>query len=149
MIGYAYPRVASFAQYLIFDDPPDLVPGERYGGFESGLRSFDGREKPAYSAFRTPLVVQQQGERVSIWGLVRPSSGATTVEIRTRDPGGQPQQLAQLSTNAAGIFTMRSDFVAGRRWQVRWRDPEGESLHGPWTRAYDFELPASSSAPGA
>ena len=47
------------------------VPAERrqpasrarpgYGGFESGLRFYDGRKKPSYDAFRLPLAVQRLG----------------------------------------------------------------------------------------
>jgi hypothetical protein len=140
-IAYADPRVASFAQYLLRDDPPDLVPGVAYGGFESGLRTAEGRRKPAYSALRTPLVVQRSGGRVTIWGLVRPSPAATEVLIRTRDPGQGPRPLPPLTTNGAGIFQLRSGYVTGRRWQVVWRDPQGRTFRGPWTRAFAFNLP--------
>jgi Cellulase (glycosyl hydrolase family 5) len=139
-IAYADPRVASFAQYLLSDDPVDQVPGVEYGGFESGLRSAEGRPKPAYSAFRTPLAVQRNGDRVTLWGLVRPSSGVTEVQIRTRDPGGAAQPLLPLTTDRAGIFQLGSRYVPGRRWQVVWRDPGGRTFRGPWTRAYAFQL---------
>ena len=36
-IAYVNPRVASFSQYLMSDDPP-RASGYRYAGFESGLR---------------------------------------------------------------------------------------------------------------
>jgi hypothetical protein len=56
------------------------------------------------------------------------------------DPGGPARELRSLRTDGAGIFSFDSEFVAGRRWQVVWRDPQGETFRGPWTRAYAFRL---------
>jgi hypothetical protein len=52
-MAYVNPRVATFSQYLMSDDPP-RTDGYRYGGFESGLRDADGKPKPAYEGFRLP-----------------------------------------------------------------------------------------------
>jgi hypothetical protein len=120
-------RIASFAQYLMEDHP----------AFASGLRFADGKEKPSFAAFRTPLAILRRGQKVRIWGLVRPARGATTVTLRTRDRNGRARRLARLRTSTAGIFRLRSDFAAGRRWQVVWSDGHGHSLPGPWTRAYE------------
>jgi len=118
-------------------------------GFQSGLRFFGGGEKPAFAAFRTPLAVLRQGERVRLWGLVRPVRSRTKVTIRIRDRRGRPRRLARLRTNGAGFFTRRTGFAPGRRWQVVWTDPSGQVLPGPWTRAYrvDFKAWHSGSAP--
>ena len=43
-IAYVNPRVAAFSQYLMSDDPP-RSDGYRYSGFESGLRSADGKRQ--------------------------------------------------------------------------------------------------------
>jgi hypothetical protein len=143
-MAYANPRVRSFSQYLLVDDAPDLVPGERYAGFESGLRTADGAAKPSLAAFRTPLAVRREGERVEIWGLVRPARGPAEVRIRVMDPGGEPETLRSLRSDESGIFSFDSDFQPGRRWQLVWRDPGGESVPGPWVRAYAYELPGST-----
>jgi hypothetical protein len=143
-LAYADPRIRSYAQYLMRDDPPDRVPGFRFGGFESGLRFWNGPKKPSYDSFRLPLVVRRSGDRVSIWGLVRPATAATSVEIRVQD-GGRTKHLENLKTSEAGIFSLESAYLQGRLWQVRWRSPSGESFSGPWTRAYSFALP---QAPG-
>ncbi len=87
--AYDNPRVVSFAQYLLRDDSPLNVPGESFGGFESGLRFYDGGKKPAYDAFRLPLSVQLLGDKISIWGIVQPLARETTVRIRSRIPGGR------------------------------------------------------------
>jgi hypothetical protein len=137
---YADPRVASYAQYLMRDDPADHVPGVRFGGFESGLRFSDGLAKPSFESFRLPLAVRRVGDEVSIWGLVRPAAGRTQVEIRVRD-GGRTSGLERVATDEAGIFRLDSAYLQGRLWQVRWRSPEGQAFAGPWTAAYAFALP--------
>jgi hypothetical protein len=146
---YSHPRIASFAQYLMRDEIPAHQVSVTNYGFQSGLRFFGGGEKPAFAAFRTPLAVLRQGERVRLWGLVRPVRSRTKVTIRIRDRRGRPRRLARLRTNAAGFFTRRTGFAPGRRWQVVWTDPSGQVLPGPWTRAYrvDFKAWRSGSAP--
>src|SRR6185436_15535546 len=79
-IAYVNPRVATFSQYLMSDDPP-RSDGYRYGGFESGLISSAGKEKPAYKGFRLPLAVERYDDSDVLWGLVRPQRGATQVTI--------------------------------------------------------------------
>jgi len=142
-LAYADPRIASYAQYLMRDDPPDRVPGESFGGFESGLRFDDGAKKPSFDSFRLPLVVRRDGDDVFIWGLARPATGATEVEVHVAD-GGRERLLRRLRTSEAGVFELRSQYRDGRVWQLRWRGPEGESHRGPWTGSYAFELPRSS-----
>ena len=141
-LAYADPRIRSYAQYLMRDDPPDRVPGTRYGGFESGLRFWNGPKKPSYDSFRLPLVIRRHGGKVSIWGLVRPATGATEVQLRVQD-GGVEKALRNVGTDEAGIFTLESDYKQGRLWQVSWKSPDGETFEGPWTPSYAFELPQS------
>ena len=56
------------------DDPP-RADGYRYAGFESGLRSADGKPKPAYEGFRLPLAVE-------IYGGTRRAVGARAPAAR-------------------------------------------------------------------
>ena len=81
----------AFSQYLMRDDLPR--PGRpylRYGGFESGLRHSGGERKLAYDGFRLAFVARRVGHRhvrTSLWGLVRPATGRTTVSIEYRNRG--------------------------------------------------------------
>jgi hypothetical protein len=140
LFAYADERNRSFAQYLLFDDPPGRVPGAEYGGFESGLRFADGSPKPALDAFRLPLVVRRDGDEVDIWGLVRPAPRATEVELRVVD-GGREHALKTVETDEAGIFELESDYRPGRLWKVRWTDPDGHRFEGALTPAYEFDDP--------
>src|SRR4029077_19330341 len=57
-MAFSNPRVRSFSQYLLSDDPPRPAPRiSRYAGFETGLRASNGEIKPAYEEFRLPLAV--------------------------------------------------------------------------------------------
>ena len=77
---------------------------------------------------------------MSIWGLVRPSEGPTEVEIHVAD-GGREKLLRRLQTDSAGIVEIDSEYRDGRLWQLRWTGADGAGFRGPWTRAYEFELP--------
>ena len=85
-MAYVNPRVAAFSQYLLSDDPP-RSDGYRYGGFESGLRSADGKPKPAYEGFRLPLAVEIYGSSDVLWGLVRPQRAVTQGDDRAQAQG--------------------------------------------------------------
>ncbi|QEC47175.1 hypothetical protein FSW04_05940 [Baekduia soli] len=138
-IAYDNPRVAAFSQYLLTDDAPLTgVPAEqRYSGFESGLRTSDGRAKPALAGFRLPLVVKRgKGAKVTLWGLVRPARAVTKVVVQQRDKGRAFATIATVTTNARGVWTGRAGLGgSGREWRVRWTAPDGTVFTGPATRA--------------
>ncbi len=125
-IAYANPRVAAFSQYLMRDDPPGSG-ADKYGGFESGLRTFKGKAKPALAAYRLPLVVTKG----RLWGLVRPLGGAnSTVTVQYRD-GGAWKDLTTAATDSRGYWSKRTTARKGRVYRVKW-----QTFTGPTTRAY-------------
>ena len=133
-VAWSNPRVASFSQYLLRDDHP---AGGRVVGFQSGLETYSGRRKPLYDAFRLPLTVTRAGGGVSLWGLVRPATGATTLIVQYSSDGGRSWRgLATEHTDAGGYWTGTGRFVAGRRWRVRWVSPSRTVFTGPPIRAY-------------
>jgi hypothetical protein len=141
-IAYGDGRIATFAQYLLNDDSPDAVAGQKFGGFESGLRFFDGRDKPAFDAFRLPLAIQKLGNTVSLWGIVQPYPHPTTVTIRFRNPGGGIKALQTVSTDGAGIYTTTYGDTPGREWQAVWHSPvDGRTYHSTWTGSYEYAAP--------
>ena len=110
-LSYRYPRLRSYSQYLMYDDPPrptGRTSGRSGPGFQTGLRFTDGRRKPAWDAFRLPIVVHTRGPgRVLIWGRVRPGEGTRTVRLelrRRRRVGARPREL---ETDDAGYFEVR------------------------------------------
>ena len=134
-IAYVNPRVVAFSQYLMSDDPP-RSSGYKYGGFESGLRSASGKEKPAYEGFRLPLAVEIYGNTDVLWGLVRPHHGATRVTIERKPKGKAWRTLKALATTAAGAYALQTAHHAGQTYRVRWTDPSGHTYTGPAIRGY-------------
>jgi hypothetical protein len=133
-IAYKNPRVASFEQYLLTDDPD---PGE--GSFQTGLEYVNGQPKPLYDGYRLPLTATVEGgSKVAFWGLVRPASGtATTVTLQYSANGGKTwSALLSAQTNTHGYWTASGNFAAGRVWRVQWTAPGGTVYDGPAIRAY-------------
>jgi hypothetical protein len=137
-LAFDNPRVRSFSQYLLFDDAP--VPGApriaRYPGFESGLRTHDGRAKPAFDGFRLPLAAYRLRSGVSLWGVVRPARGATEVRITFSDGNGY-RPLQTVRTDARGAWRLsKQRFRRGRRYRAEWTTPAGTVVRGAPARAY-------------
>jgi hypothetical protein len=139
-IAYDNPRVKAFSQYLLRDDDPIKgVPKlARYGGFESGLRTAGGKAKTSLGAFRLPLVVRHLGaRRASLWGLVRPATGATTAVLEYRDGRrGAFRTLQNVTTGATGYFSVVVAYRKGRQYRLTWTPAGGAARHGGPTRAY-------------
>jgi hypothetical protein len=126
-LSYRYPRLRSYSQYLMYDDPPREGADERaiWSGFQTGLRFTDGRRKPAWVAFRLPIVVHRAGPGVRIWGRVRPGNGIRTVDIELMR-GGRWRAASSVDTNDAGYFQTR----AQRARRYRYRAFDGDRLLG-------------------
>jgi Cellulase (glycosyl hydrolase family 5) len=138
-IAYRNSRVKAFSQYLMRDDKPRKGSRAiRYSGFESGLRSSSGKEKLAYKGFRLPLVADRTTSRkVTLWGLVRPTAGTTTVTLQYRNKGKSSwSTLKTAATNTRGYFKTTTRYRSGRTYRVRWTAPSGTAYTGPTTHAY-------------
>ncbi len=139
-ISWENPRVAAFSQYLLRDDPLGGKAGASvhggYVGFQTGLETVNGTRKPLYYAFPVPLVVARTSRGYSLWGLVRPAEGATTLKVLVQPKGSKRYRtLASVHTNALGYWTLGSS-VQGTHWRVSWRSPAGVAYNGPPIGAY-------------
>jgi hypothetical protein len=136
-IAYSNPRVRAFSQYLLRDDL--TLPGpaiDAYSGFQSGLEFASGQKKPSYSSWPIPLTVTRRGSSVSLWGLVRPTTGATKVELEVKDGKGAYHRVLSVQTNALGYWNATSTYRSGRVWRVVWSSPTGVIYSGTAIRAY-------------
>ncbi|MFN2612706.1 MAG: hypothetical protein ABR536_04975 [Solirubrobacterales bacterium] len=140
-LAYRNPKVSAWSQYLLRDD-------SSLGGFQSGLRLRDGAFKPAFGAFRTPLVIRKpQGRnprRVSGWGEVRPTGGAH-VQIQRSDGRLWRPATPVFQTDGRGYFQRRLSYKRGRQFRLVWFDAtdgfgscSGDCV-GPPIRAYGFK----------
>ena len=118
-LSYRYPRLRSYSQYLMYDDPPreGVTEQEVWSGFQTGLRFTDGRRKPSWSAYRLPIVVHTRGAtRVLVWGRVRPGEGKRTVRLEVRRRG-EWTAVRSLETDDAGYFETR--LARAQRYRYR------------------------------
>jgi hypothetical protein len=139
-IAYSNARVAAFSQYLLRDDPLGGPPGSsaRGGavGFQTGLEYLSGSPKPLYFGWPVPLVVSKRGHSFSLWGLVRPTIGATKVTVLVRPKGSSRfKTLKTVTTDSRGYWSFSSS-TQGTAWRVRWKSPAGAKYEGPPIRAY-------------
>ena len=134
-IAYSNPRVATFSQYLLKDDPLGGAPGSsvRGGtvGFQTGLEYVNGSRKPLYFGWPVPLTVSRTGHGSALWGLVRPTTGATKLTVLVRLKGSKHYRaLKTVTTNNAGYWALNTS-TRGQSWRVRWVSPAGLKYEGP------------------
>jgi hypothetical protein len=134
-ISWSNPRVAAFSQYLLRDDPVGGAPGASvHGGtigFQTGLEYLNGKLKPLYFGWPLPLTVSKRGRGVSLWGLVRPATGATSVTVLVKGPHARRYRaLTTVPTDTLGHWSASAS-IGGALWRVRWTSPAGVVYEGP------------------
>jgi hypothetical protein len=134
-IAWSNSRVSAFSQYLLRDDPLGGPPGSGvHGGvigFQTGLETSRGARKPLYFGFPVPLVVSKQGHSFSLWGLVRPTTGATKVTVLVQPKGSKSYRTLKIvKTDSIGAWTFHSS-VQGSHWRVSWHSTNGTNYNGP------------------
>lgn len=87
--------------------------------FNTGLRFVGGARKPAYAAYRMPIVVTRRSvNSVEVYGQSRPG-GATSVAIQAQ-AGGRPfTTVRSVRTNSRGMFRVVIKRKAASR--LKWR----------------------------
>jgi len=103
-LAYRNPRVVSYSQYPLFDDP--LVGTG--GGFQSGLRKSNGAKKgDIYRAFQVPLFVQRRSNKVvEVFGGVRAGAPGDKVKVESKLGKGSFKKLpgGDVSLGSQGYF---------------------------------------------
>ncbi len=126
--------MAAFSEYLLLVDPLGDAPGSSvHGGvvrFQTGLEYVNGSPKPLYFGWPLPLTVSKHGHGVSLWGLVLPTLGPTTVSVLVQPKGSHKWRvLKSVRTGALGEWSLNSS--QGTAWRVRWTNPAGIKYEGP------------------
>jgi hypothetical protein len=98
-------RLRTFDQYLLYDTERP-TRGNDWGGFASGLLSWNGMQKATYYAWRLPLYLPvttaQHGQSLEVWGCVRPAPFGVL-------DTGQPQTAQiQFAPSGRGFTTMQT-----------------------------------------
>jgi hypothetical protein len=112
-LQYKRPKWSAFTHYLMVDD---VCGGARCGGFQTGLKFLNRGFKPAYDAYRMPIVVRSSGGQTRVWGANRPGGAGSSVEILRN---GSVVQTIQI-TNSRGYFDVEvSGGSSGDSYQIR------------------------------
>jgi hypothetical protein len=108
--AYRYSRLKSHSQYQLYDDPGRPgPPAVKWSGFQTGLRFANGTKKPAWQAYKLPIVVRKSKANrrsVVIWGRIRPVFKARFVQLQRRAGARFVDVGARFKTNALGYFTV-------------------------------------------
>jgi hypothetical protein len=120
-IAFRNPRVATYSQYTLYDDPPRPGSGPlTWSSWQAGLYFIDGRKKPkVYAAFQRPLYLRPlSGGRIEIFGGSR--NGGGTAQIESKAPGGSYRSLGSAQVNQAGYFrrVFKVSGAARRKYRV-------------------------------
>jgi hypothetical protein len=142
-LTYRNPRVASSAQFLLYDDRPRArYRGQRkkrriyWGTWQSGLFTADGHRKPAFDAYRLPLWVTPQrvasGQKVRVWAQYRPGApGANltaSVEFLARGSHSWRPIAESPVSNEHGTLDTDVDMPGTGALRVVWTDPTKDAL---------------------
>jgi len=94
------PGATILIQFLVRDEPS-------LGGWQSGLFTNGGVQKPSYRSFALPLAqLSRSGSRTALWGQVRPGSGSRPYAIQRWTGGGWRTLGGAHSTGPDGTFTV-------------------------------------------
>jgi hypothetical protein len=123
--SYRYGRLKSYSQYLLTDDPPRPGPrSARWSGFQTGLRFPNGKKKPAWNAYRFPIVVHRRRGGVRVWGCVRPGEGRRFIRLYAN---GRPSGGLK-ATNSQCYFSVKRRNIGRYRFKAYERDGNGTLL---------------------
>jgi hypothetical protein len=116
-LAFQNPRVASFGWYELWDERDRNV-------FNTGLKFFGGRAKPAFAAYRLPIWVVRRPRYLVVFGNVRPADPAVgqRVRVQNRRPGERRFRTIRSVTvsNPHGYFRTKVSRRRGR-WRLLWR----------------------------
>lgn len=104
-IAFHNPRVASYSQYTLYDDPPRPGSGVlRWSSWQAGIYFANGKRKPSvFNAFRLPFYVRKlSANRVQLFGGSRVAGQTATIEVKPK--GGSYRPLGSVAVNSAGYF---------------------------------------------
>jgi hypothetical protein len=141
------PRVRSVSQFLLYDAGPDTsYPPSAYDywdTFQTGLlygpgTSRDGRQKPAYDAYRLPIWIPSQTvaprSKMLVWGMLRLAPKYTAqqalIQWRPAHRGGY-RTIATVAVPASavyGYFTTRITPPATGAVRIAWRSALGQTF---------------------
>ncbi len=130
-LAYRNPRVASFAQFLLFDDKPLAGLAEsdpaRWVTWQSGLLTAQAQPKPHFDGFRLPFHVASRGRVARLFGTFRPAPTGTTLTAEIQfAPSRRPWRALRTVTvtNPRGYLDSRVRVPRAGRVRLVWQEPD-------------------------
>jgi hypothetical protein len=118
-------EIRSYAQFQLSDD---IGIGREEGTdvvFQTGLRFGDDRAKDSLDAFRMPLFPVRKGNRVQVWGGVRPGA-RDRVAVQTGS-GDNFTTVKTVTVNSSGYINTTINRPSGNsRVRLLWSGPGGQ-----------------------
>jgi hypothetical protein len=114
-------RIKSVAQFQVVD----VREAREYNSGLRFVRGGGGDRKPAYDAYRTPLVVTRRNSNlVEVYGQVRPGSGRKAVQIQILRKG-QWVRVKSVRSNSRGFLrtNVRRRGASRQNWRLVTADP--------------------------
>ena len=109
-ISWRNPRLSSFEQYLLYD-PLRPTRANNWGGFASGLLTWNGIQKATYYAWRLPLYLPvtqtRAGHALEVWGCIRPA------RLGQLDTGLPQTAQLQFAASATGQYVPLQTITVG------------------------------------
>jgi hypothetical protein len=126
-IAWKTRRIASLNFYGWEDEPvKNLGRGSnRYSNYQTGLKTVNGKDKPALSTFAAPFVVDwPKHRRVGLfWGQVRPANnGKVTIQVRRKGSSAW-KDLTTVSTSTDGLWSKRIKVSSTSSYRYAWTPP--------------------------
>jgi hypothetical protein len=133
-LSYKQARLYSYSQYVLIDNPPPAY-------FDTGLLYPNGTPKPGYAAYRMPLYLptttMKSGQKVEVWGGVRPAGFAkqdtgqtqsVQIQFQTGSTGAWQTIDTVPITNSKGYIDLHLAFPASGAVRLAWTYPAGDPL---------------------
>ena len=104
--------VTVLIHFLVRDEP-------QLGGWQSGLQTVRGSEKPAFQAFELPLIeLSSSGSRITVWGQVRPGHGVRKYALQ-RWTGSRWVTIGSVQrTSSTGTFERTISARRGEKLRI-------------------------------
>jgi len=130
--AYINPRVASQAQFQLYDAPP--VPGRRPGTkgywftYQAGLLFANGSAKPSLAAYALPFLAADTPGGLGVWGQLRFRPNGITDQVRIEhqaaDGSWQPVGDPIAVTNPMGFFQAEVPTAGPGNYRAHWTGGE-------------------------
>jgi hypothetical protein len=149
-LSWKNPQIASFDQYLLYD-PEQPTQANDYGGYASGLMSWNGVPKTGFYAFRMPLYLPNQTasspyQPIEVWGSAKPSSFAQldapglaeSVTLLFKPLGSSSYSILTTIpiTSPQGYYDQRIAFPSSGTLVAQWTYPPDQLLQLSGTAIY-------------